>query len=252
MGSRPARAPTCHELGQNQHFSPWQTLGQKNILGEYPWGMFLWCFFFPQHNPSCSFRTISRDAHRTFCTPGRAASCTPRRPPLHRCLPAVPPAMHTPKRQVTSLPSLGASLHNLFLLLGQLREVKTSVLTCSISWGAAPSLAPSTSPHSRRGAGIRTALARWLTRSLPLPCQGFFLCRTDGHKLFGNHRPSRPRTPRKDASPLQGAIPSRLRHRTLFRGAGKSLTRLSFSGGGRAAFHSHDKLLLSKLHECSY
>lgn len=130
--------------------------------------------------------------------------------------------------------------------------MKSSVLTCSISWGAAPSLDPIPSPHSRHGAGIRKPPARCLTHSLPLPCQGFFLCRTDGHKLFGNHRPSLPQTPRKDASPEQGAIPSRLQHSTLFRGAGKSLTRLSFSGGGRAAFHSHDKLLLSKLHECSY
>lgn len=129
---------------------------------------------------------------------------------------------------------------------------KASVLPCTISWGAAPSLAPITSLHSRRGVGIRKPPARWLTRSLPLPCQGFFLCRTDGHKLFGNHLPSLPQMPRKDASPARGAIPSRLRHSTPFRGAGKSLTRLPFSGGGRAAFHSHDKLLLSKLHECSY
>ena len=55
-----------------------------------------------------------------------------------------------------------------FMLLGQLRGVaKSSVLTCSISWGAAPSLAPITSPHSRHGAGIRKPPARWLTRSLP-------------------------------------------------------------------------------------
>jgi len=140
-----------------------------------------------------------------------------------------------------------------FVLPGQLRGVtKSPVLTRSISWRAAPSLAPITSPYSQRGAGIWKLPARWLTRSLPLPFQGFFLCRTDGHKLFGNHRPTLPQTPQKDASPEQGAIPSRPRHSTLFRGAGKSLTRLSFNGGGRAAFHSHDKLLLSKLHECSY
>lgn len=49
-----------------------------------------------------------------------------------------------------------------------------------------------------------------------------------------------------------GSSPLPAVHSSLFRGAGKSLTRLSFSAGGRAAFHSHDKLLLSKLHECSY
>lgn len=141
-----------------------------------------------------------------------------------------------------------------FIAVGQLKGVvKSSGLTRCISRGGQlPALLPSHHgiPNAVRASG--TPRLPGSHAPSPLPCQGFFLCTTDGHKLFGKHCHSHPQIPQKDASPEQGAIPSRLRHSTLFRGAGKSLTRPSFSGGGRAAFHSHDKLLLSKLHECSY
>lgn len=120
-------------------------------------------------------------------TPPLAASCPPAGhfplSPIHCCL-------HTPGCQVTSLSSLGALLHGLSYTQGSSGWVsRSSVLIYSLSWGAAPSPAPIPWPHSP---GTPEPPARWLTRSLPLPCQGFFLCRTDGHKLFGNRVPSLP------------------------------------------------------------
>lgn len=229
-GSCPAWAPACHELGQNQHHSPRQTLGQKNLSAENCWGYFMcWFFFFSHHNFSCFFQTISRDAHTT-------SGCA-----LH--FPLLPLQCCPPTRMPGQLSAqLGSISPRTFLLLEQLRgALRPSVFIRSLSWGAAPSPAPII---GHPGA----------PRLPPLPCQGCFLCTTDGQKLFGSHLPSlrASSAPWKDASPEQGAVPSQLQHSSLFTGAGKSLTRLSFSAGGRAAFHSHDKLLLSKLHECSY
>lgn len=106
-GSRPAWAPACRDLVQDQHLSPWKTMGQKNISAEYCWGMFLQFSFLIIISPVSSKQFLGMP------TPPLAVSCTPAMHfpllPLRCC----PPTMHIPKRQVTFLSSLGALLHGL-------------------------------------------------------------------------------------------------------------------------------------------
>lgn len=206
------------------HDKPWgKGISQPNTNGV--------CFFngFSQHNPSCSFLRISRDANRTSCTSECAASCISR---LYCCLPTVPSVMHTLKCWVTPLPSSGALLHSLPTPRAAKGDGETlstdlqhllggSSQHCSHHIATFPMWCGYPEPPSS------------LAHMLPPPSLSRFLSvQNRWAQAVWEPPPFPPQSLRKDASPEQGAVPSRLRHSTLFRGAGKSLTRLSFSSGG--------------------
>lgn len=214
-------------------------MSQLNIVGGYFRGF---GFFFFSLIIICFLQTISKDANTTsgcVLPPSRAFSTFP-----HPLLPA------HPRMSGHLSVQLGSAAPRTFIHPGQL-GVGVEILSANLQ----PLLGGSSQPCSHPMAafpghpGAPGSLAHTLP---PPPLSGFLSVQNRWAQAVWEPRPFPPPAPWKDASPEQGAVPSRPRHCSLFTGAGKSLTRLSFSAGGRAAFHSHDKLLLSKLHECSY
>lgn len=204
--------------------------------------------FFPYHNLSCIFQTISRDANTTSgCVLHPSTALSTSSPPLlptHHAHPKTPGHLSV---------QLGSIAPRTFILLGQLRgggEILGANLQHLLGGSSQPCSHPIAAFPARCGHPEAPGL---LAHTLPPPSlSGFLSVQNRWAGAVWEAPPFPPPAPWADARPEQGAVPSRLRHSSLFRGAGKSLTRLSFSAGGRAAFHSHDKLLLSKLHECSY
>lgn len=170
-------------------------------------------------------------------------------PCTHHCAHCFPhPSAAHPKISDHLPVQLRSTAPQSFPFLGQWRGVvKSSALTHSISRGV--QLPASLPAHPRGYPEPPDSPAH----TLPPPAlSGFLSVQNRWAQAVLEPPPFPPPDPTERCITGAGSDPLPAAAQRPFRGAGKSLTRLSFSGGSRAAFHSHDKLLLSKLHECSY